>query len=200
MTASKILYNRVRKRKIMASDKPSLMLPSESPLLKAETELYVKNQTQADFNRNISGYMFWGATSILGALAIGIFSSGLASIGVPLIAAAVAASAATFFGSVYFSNKATEISERSNVLYSDIDSHNKARRMVQTFARAQTASAAATPVVAASSDTPYMDTNHTNWVERAGAGQQAQMESWQSRIAAEADIEDQRTLQELNSR
>ena len=40
-----------------------------TPLMRKQTEAYVKNQKEADFNRNLSQYMFWGATSILGALA-----------------------------------------------------------------------------------------------------------------------------------
>lgn len=182
----------------MADDKAQPLLPSESPLLKAETERYVENQKSADFNRNISGYMFWGATSIMAALAIGFLGS--TPIGAPLLIGALAASAATFAGSLYFSNKATEIAERSNVLYSDIDSHNKARRMVQTFARAQTASRTTALAGPASDNLPYTASSQTNWVERTGSQPASQNLSWQEQIATEANLEDQRALQEMNAR
>jgi len=93
------------------------------------------------------------------------------------------ASAVTFLGSLYFSNKASDIAERSNVLYSDIDSQNQAHRMVQAFAKAQTQGQ-----VQADNSAPMTSTN-TNWSDRVGTPAQASG-SWQERVAAQAEREE----------
>ena len=54
------------------------MMTNESPLARAEAARYVEQQKSADFNRNLSQYMFWGATSIMGAVALGMMTSGIA--------------------------------------------------------------------------------------------------------------------------
>ena len=42
------------------------------PVMRRQTESYVENQKKADLYKNISQYMFWGATTILGGLAFAI--------------------------------------------------------------------------------------------------------------------------------
>jgi hypothetical protein len=166
------------------------MMTNESPLARAEAARYVEQQKSADFNRNLSQYMFWGATSIMGAVALGVMTTGVAALGIPLLASGAVASVATFLGSVFFSRKATEISEQSNVLYSDVDSQNQARRMVQAFARAQAPSLEETATVS--------NKDRTNWSDRVG-GSNAEKAAgnWQSRVVAQADREDTVALQNL---
>lgn len=169
-----------------------LLMNHESPLARAEAEKYVEQQKQADWNRNISQYMFWGATSIIGAIAVGLATSG---VGPLLLIGGGVASAATFLGSVVFSRKATEISERSNVLYSDIDSQNQARRMVQSFARAQ-----AQDTSPSAADNPFTEASskpERSWASRVDSNAAAQASSWQARIAAQADREDAQALTAL---
>lgn len=179
-----------------------LLMNNESPLARAEAEKYVEQQKSADWNRNISTYMFWGATSIMGGLALAVFSAGgiaagVASLGIPMLVGGAAASVATFFGSVFFSRKATEISERSNVLYSDIDSQNQARRMVQSFARAQ-----AQDTSPSAADNPFTEASskpERSWASRVDSNAASQASSWQARIAAQADREDAQALTALRS-
>ncbi len=177
---------------ISATQNDMQILNQESPLAQAEAAKYVEQQKSADLNRNISQYMFWGATSIIGAIAVGLATSG---VGPLLLIGGGLASAATFVGSVVFSRKATEISERSNVLYSDIDSQNQARRMVQTFARAQAQDSSVSQ-----DETPFTSEGPKgNWAARTGGPQAAQASSWQSRIAAQADREDAQALSALRA-
>ncbi len=164
------------------------LMTHETPLAQAEAAKYVEQKKSADLNRNISQYMFWGATSIIGAMALGF-----ASLTPLLVIGGAAASIATFIGSVYFSNKATDISERSNVLYSDIDSQNQARRMVQGFARAQ-----AQDSEPSRTETPFTsETPKANWAARMGGPETVEASNWQSRIAAQADREDAQALTAL---
>lgn len=165
------------------------MMTNESPLARAEAARYVEQQKSADWNRNLSQYMFWGATSIMGAVALGIMTTGVAALGVPLLATGAVASVGTFLGSVFFSRKATEISEQSNVLYSDVDSQNQARRMVQAFARAQA------PEMGASAEATNQ---RANWTDRVGGNSADKAAgNWQSRVIAQADREDAQALQNL---
>lgn len=175
------------------------LLNQESPLAQAEAAKYIEQQKSADLNRNISQYMFWGATTIMGGLALAVFTAtggiaaGVAAVGMPMLLAGASASVATFIGSVFFSRKATEISERSNVLYSDIDSQNQARRMVQSFARAQSQDSSVS-----ADETPFTAENTgSKWVSRTGGQQGPATGSWQSRIAAQADREDAQALTAL---
>lgn len=162
------------------------MMTNESPLARAEASKYVEQQKSADWNRNLSQYMFWGATSIMGALALGVMTSGVAAIGVPLLAAGAVSSVGTFLGSVFFSRKATEISEQSNVLYSDVDSQNQARRMVQAFARAQAHAMGDNAEEAGS-----------KWADRVGGSASKSATTWQNRVIEQADREDAQALQNL---
>ncbi len=120
---------------------PDIYRVWRSELEIAQTEVYVENQKEADFYKNISQYMFWGAITVLGAvaaLALGAFTAPVAlGYGLTLALGGIV-SAVTFAASVSFSRKAAEITEQGNVLYSDIDSQNQAHRMVQAFAKAQT--------------------------------------------------------------
>lgn len=174
----------------MAKSAPSnsnTMMTNESPLAQAEASRYVEQQKSADLNRNMAQYMFWGATSIMLGLGAAFFTAP-ASLTLALLLCGGAASAATFAGSVFFSRKATEISEQSNVLYSDVDSQNQARRMVQAFARAQSqdaspAQAEATPMAG-------------GWADRVG-GSAARSGSWQQRVVAQAEREDAIAMQNL---
>lgn len=175
-----------------------VLMTNESPLARAEASRYVEHQKAADFNRNMSQYMFWGATSLMAAvvgMTLGMFTAP-AWIGGSVVAGVVGAglSALTFLGSVRYSRKATEISERSNVLYSDIDSQNQARRMVQAFARAQAPSIPETATAAPA----------RSWTDRVGGPAQRSIApaadrsaDWQSRIVAQADREDAQALQQL---
>lgn len=155
----------------------------QNRLMRAETNAYVESQKKADFNRNISQYMFWGATTVLGAIVLGVAGVAGATVTMPFIIGGGIASAVTFLGSLYFSNKASDIAERSNVLYSDIDSQNQAHRMVQAFAKAQTQGQ-----VQADNSAPMTSTN-TNWSDRVGTPAQASG-SWQERVAAQAEREE----------
>lgn len=177
------------------------MMTNESPLARAEASRYVDQQKSADFNRNVSQYMFWGATTVMGGVVAATLGIAGASLTFPLLLAGVGASALTFVGSVFFSRKATEIGEQSNVLYSDVDSQNQARRMVQAFARAQAPDAGKsstdTPMTAAAV-TPTADTARGSWADRVGAGTSAsRSESWQNRVIEQADREDAQALQNL---
>ncbi len=174
---------------------------SLNPLMKEETRVYVDTQKRADKLKNFAQYMFWGATSIAGALALGfITKGGLAGLAIgtmftggQVLAAGLIASAITFLGSVILSSKATELSEKSAVLYSDIDSQNQAHRMVQAFAKAQHQD----QQVETSASSPF--TGQTSWAERTGkpASQKA---GWVARIAEQAQREDAVALQALKGR
>lgn len=168
------------------SSAEATLATTDSPLVQAQTEAYVSNQKRGDFYKNMSSYMFWGATSILGALAFGITTGG---VGPLLLIGGGVASVLTFIGSVAFSSKATEISERGNVFYSNIDSSKQAHHMVQAFAKAQSQEAApdqSTPMAGPS------------WAERSG-GSVARSGSWQNRVAAQADREEALAMQNLRS-
>lgn len=173
-----------------------LLLPS-NPLVKAEADEYVENQKSADFYRNIGQYMFWGATTVLAGVAAVFFSPTIlagAMSATTAIAIGGIVSAATFAGSLLFSRKAIEISEKGNVLYSDIDSRQQAHRMVQEFARAQTVGEVSKEVV------PFIEhsTEHTDqkssthqgsW--QAKVGKDIQVDgNWAVRVAKMADVED----------
>lgn len=170
----------------MAASETSTLGVPLNPLMKEETRVYVDQQKRADYFKNISQYLFWGATTIAGALAIGLITGGglpgLALAGGAIhggitLAVGALASIATFFGSVKFSRRATELSENSAVLYSDIDSQNQAHRMVQAFARAQNADVAQEQTL----DTPY----------------QASRGSWVARVTEQAQREDAQALASL---
>lgn len=181
------------------------MMTNESPLARAEAAKYVEQQKSADFNRNMAQYMFWGATSLLLPVLGVAFSmvaapAALGYLGTLALGGVV--SAGTFIGSVFFSRKATEISEQSNVLYSDVDSQNQARRMVQAFARAQAPTAAASPSrdetpMTAAAVVPTADANRGSWADRVGSSASRTAESWQSRVIDQADREDAQALQNL---
>lgn len=168
-------------------------------LMRTETNAYVENQKKSDFYKNITTYLTWGATALLGLFVLFTAASylpGIASVlgfaegaAIPLSAFLITgiAGAAAAVGSIFTSNKATEIGERGNVLYSDIDSQNQAHRMVQAFAKAQTQGT----VVA--DNTAPMTSTAPSWTERAG-GSRSQGGSWQERIAAEAAREEAQTL------
>lgn len=182
----------------MPNNDTNVLMPNESKLAQAEAGHYIEQQKSANFYTKVADYMFWGATSlilpVLG-VASGVVAAPAFIGGTALLLIGSIASIATFAGSLLFSRKATEISEQSNVLYSDIDSQNQARRMVQAFARAQSTEANPhdTPDKA---DTPYTD---TNWQERTGTKPLAANNNlrWQDRIAAQADHEDALAVQQL---
>lgn len=162
-------------------------------LMHAETEAYIESQKRADQNRDISQYMFWGATTILGAVILGSLEIAGASLpaaifGLPALPVLLAVSGVTFLGSLFFSSRGTEIGERANVLYSDIDSQNQSHRMVQAFAKAQTQGQ-----VHADNSAP-MTSAAPSWAERAGASRQ-QHSNWQERVSAEAAREEAQSLQ-----
>lgn len=175
----------------------------QTRLMRAETSAYVENQKRSDFYKNVTTYLTWGATALLGLFVVLVAASylpGIASIfglaegaAIPLSAFLVTgiAGAATAIASIFTSNKATEIGERGNVLYSDIDSQNQAHRMVQAFARAQTQG-----TVAADNSSP-MTSTAPSWTERTGGARQ-QHGSWQERIAAEAAREEAQSLNAVN--
>ncbi len=175
-----------------------------NPLMKEETRVYVDQQKRADYLKNISQYLFWGATTIAGALALAIFTStgGIATLamggfsGSTVLIAGAVASVATFLGSVHFSNRATELSEKSAVLYSDIDSQNQAHRMVQAFAKAQS-----TEQSPSQAEVPFEAPQRT-WVEKTGKAQQGHQAhgGWADRITAQAHAEDAHALAELKGR
>lgn len=174
-------------------------LPSmhgESKLAKAEASRYIEQQKSANLYTKIADYMFWGATSLI----LPVLGVGLGFIGAPALLGVTGtlaiggiASVATFAGSLLFSRKATELSEKSNVLYSDIDSQNQARRMVQGFARAQ-----AQDVSASADDIPFTAGRGGSWQERVGGSRAQGAVRWQDRIAAEADREDAIALNQLS--
>lgn len=171
-----------------------------NPLMKEETRVYVDQQKRADYLKNISQYLFWGATSIAGALVIGLLTGGLGVAGLPAVAVGsigAIASVATFLGSVHFSNRATELSEKSAVLYSDIDSQNQAHRMVQAFAKAQSVDAGH----GAQAEVPF-EAPQRSWVEKTGKPAQGEHAhgGWAERIAAQAHAEDAHALAELKGR
>lgn len=193
-----------------------------NPLMKEETRVYVDQQKRADYLKNISQYLFWGATTVMAALAVlfvsgsgavttvtaagavanvtGVAGMALAGLTGPVVLGiGIALSAATFLGSVMFSNRATELSEKSAVLYSDIDSQNQAHRMVQAFAKAQSTEQA--PAHAAQADIPFELPQRT-WVEKTGRGAQAEHAhgGWADRITAQAHAEDAHALAELKGR
>lgn len=185
------------------TDAQSIGVPL-NPLMKEETRVYVDQQKRADYLKNISQYLFWGATSIAGALAIGLFTglpatiAGIAVSATLITTVAAVASIATFLGSVHFSNRATELSEKSAVLYSDIDSQNQAHRMVQAFAKAQSVEQGASPSHA---EVPF-EATQSSWVEKTGkAAQGAQAHGgWAERIAAQAHMEDAKALADFKGR
>jgi ABC-type multidrug transport system fused ATPase/permease subunit len=159
-------------------------------LMRVETNAYVENQKKAEFNRNLSQYMFWGATTLLGALALGVAGIGVTTalgLGSPLVIGGGVISAATFVASLFFSNRAIDIAERGNVLYSDIDSQNQAHRMVQAFAKAQTQGQ-----VQADNSSP-MTSSEPSFVERYG-NRAEHSGNWQERVAAQAEREEAQTL------
>lgn len=179
-------------------DSQSIGVPL-NPLMREETNTYVAQQKRADYFKNISQYLFWGATTIAGALAIGLVTGGLGGLalaggsisGTTTLIAGAIASVATFFGSVAFSNRATELSEKSAVLYSDIDSQNQAHRMVQAFAKAQSTEQAV------QSDVPF-EAPQSSWVEKTGKAQNIKTQGgWAERVAAEAHLEDAHALAQL---
>jgi hypothetical protein len=171
------------------------------PVMRRQTESYVENQKKADFFKNISQYMFWGATTIMVGVMAAVFTGGASlpawlAIGSGAGAATTGAvvyggiaSAVTFLGSLFFSNKATETSERGNVAYSDIDSKHQAHRMVQEFAKAQTQGQ-----IAGDSTIPFTDSSRgQNWSSRVGGGR-AQSGGWAERVAAQAQAEEAQAL------
>lgn len=182
-----------------------------NPLMKEETRVYVDQQKRADYLKNISQYLFWGATTVMAALAVlfvngsgavagatGIAGMGLAGLTGPVVLGiGIAISAATFIGSVMFSNRATELSEKSAVLYSDIDSQNQAHRMVQAFAKAQSTEQS----VSHTAEVPFEMPQRT-WVEKTGKSVQQEHAhgGWADRITAQAHAEDAHALAELKGR
>jgi hypothetical protein len=176
------------------------------PIVKAQTESYVENQKKADLFKNISQYMFWGATTLMVGVIAAAFTGGASlpawlAIGTgpgavttgALVYGGIA-SAVTFVGSLFFSNKGTEIAERGNVAYSDIDSKHQAHRMVQAFAKAQTQGQ-----VAGDSTIPFTDNSSgQSWANRVGGNRSAaQSSGWADRIAAQAQAEEAQTLASL---
>lgn len=177
----------------------TLGVPSNR-LMRAETGAYVENQKKSDLYKNVSTYLTWGATALLGMFVLFTAATYLPAIaGVLGIAegAAIPLSAFLITGiggtlaataSIFASNKATEIGERGNVLYSDIDSQNQAHRMVQAFAKAQTQGR-----VQADDSSP-MTSNGPSWADRTGGARQ-QHGSWQERVAADAAREETLSMQ-----
>ena len=173
----------------------SLLMPNESKLAKAEATRYIDQQKTANFYTKVADYMFWGATSLILPIA-GVF---LGVVTAPVTTAALvvgtAISATTFVGSLFFARKATDISERSNVLYSDIDSQNQARRMVQAFARAQSQSTDASQ----STETLFTSgTSEKTWTDRTQTKPAPTNDRWQDKIAAKADHEDALALEQFS--
>ena len=172
------------------------------PVMRRQTESYVENQKKADFFKNISQYMFWGATTLMAGVMVAAFTGGAGlpawlAIGTGTGAVTTGAlvyggiaSAATFLGSLFFSNKATETAERGNVAYSDIDSKHQAHRMVQEFAKAQTQGQ-----IAGDSTIPFTDSSRgQSWSSRVGGGGRAQSGGWAERVAAQAQAEEAQAL------
>lgn len=173
----------------------AVLMPNESKLAQAEASRYIDQQKSANFYTKVADYMFWGATSLilpLAGVALGVISAPISSMA---LAIGTAVSATTFVGSLLFARHATDITERSNVLYSDIDSQNQARRMVQAFARAQSTD------ISADASVPYTAsvTATPSWQERTDAGQSAVASArWQDKIAAQADHEDAIALEQMS--
>lgn len=181
----------VQARQTTPSEVP---LPNQSALVDAQTDAYVKVQKKADFARNLSQYMFWGATTILAGI-VGAFVMGsgvLAPALVPWVIAGGVTSLTTFLGSLMFSHRATSLSERANVLYSDIDSQHQAKRMVQAFAKAQSTQVSA-------SDVPFTRRDGKSWVQSVG-GQMQRADNWADRVVAQSAVEDAQTMRDLRSR
>jgi nitrate/nitrite-specific signal transduction histidine kinase len=182
----------------MPNNSNNTLMPNESKLAQAEAGHYIEQQKSANFYNKVADYMFWGATSlilpVLG-IAAGLVAAPAFIGGTALLTIGSIASVVTLAGSLFFSGKATEITEESNVLYSDIDSQNQARRMVQAFARAQSTQANPhdNPDKA---DTPYT-TSQDTWLQRTGVSTADTNARWQDRIAAQADREDQIAIQQL---
>ncbi|MFZ4126086.1 MAG: hypothetical protein ACOYJ2_08490 [Rickettsiales bacterium] len=169
-----------------------------TPLMRKQTQAYVENQKQADTYRNVSTYFTWGATALLGLLAVFTAAAFVptlaATLGISGTVPAIAfwltgvGGAVTAAGSIFTSRRATEISERSNVLYSDIDSQNQAHRMVQAFAKAQTQGQ-----VQADNSAP-MTSTAPSFVERYSSNRLSQADSWQERVTAQASLEEAQSL------
>ncbi len=169
------------------------------PIMRRQTDSYVENQKKADFFKNLSQYLMYGAIAVAGLVATCVAASIMPSIALSLpfgltpVVAAVLTGAATLglaAASIFSSNKATEISERGNVAYSDIDSKHQAHRMVQEFAKAQTQGQ-----IAGDSTIPFTDSSRgESWSSRVGGGGRTQSGGWAERVAAQAQAEEAQAL------
>ena len=201
----------------MKSSAPALetVLTRNDAVMRAEVDHYVENSKKTNFFTKMAEYTFWSATTILLGLVAGAINlsgatltSNLAPIlGFPafgVIGTVVAI--ATFAGSLYFSNKATDMESRNAVVQSDIDSRNQAHRMVQAFAKAHTQGQA--PDTAAAADTPFTAPAASkaeapltrSWVERTSPSKAAPAatEGWAARVDAERQAEEAKTLNALS--
>ena len=130
----------------------------ENAFQQAESRQYVETSKSADFFRNVSQYLFWGATFLLpialglafapqlmgAVVADGATAATLNVLGsqIPAATAAIwagSASLVTMAGSLLASRTATHMTEKNNILYSDIDSQHQAYRMVQSFEKERNA-------------------------------------------------------------
>jgi hypothetical protein len=173
-------------RRIQDKDARAAEAVIQNPLMREEVRRANEQAQRADLSRNVSQYMFWGATTILGAIILGMAGIGggaALALTSPFVVIGGLTSVATFVGSLFFSNHATKIEKYNEVLSSDIDSQNQAHRMVQAFAKAQTQGK-----VQADESSPMTSTG-PSWADRVGAPQR-QQGSWQERVVADAQREE----------
>jgi hypothetical protein len=188
----------------------------QNPLMREEVKRATAQAERADTYRNISGYLNWVTTGLLGiSVALGLAAGGVLEMAgmaswltapfvgsVGLMAALPAAgwlaigagalSLVALAGNIYVSNKATRIEQYNDVVKSDIDSQNQAHRMVQAFAKAQTQGH-----VHADDSSP-MTSNGPSWASRVPGQAQAQG-SWQERVVAQAQREEVQNLAAVRS-
>ena len=145
---------------------------------------YLNAQERADQYRNIAGYLNWVTTGLIGlTLLLAAGAMGVIPIGFSLplglttgVATAIAGTASfvSLFTNIAVSKTATSIAERANVLYSDIDSKNQARRMVEAFEKTN------------SNDLPFARRDGKSWVA-AVSSRGERSDTWTDRVTEQPD-------------
>lgn len=141
------------------------------------------------FNSQISQYMFWGATTLMGLaigapfLADGTLTSIAGSLGIgstALLAGMGTASAAGLAGSIYFSEKAATSREDNDLMYSKVQAGDIAHAISEERAATPTVVAVPVPMMGARND-------GKSWVQATGAQPRAgaQNPQWADYVSAQ---------------